>query len=73
MPLPRMTSAMAKPPKKPKPEDIEPDPGAWERFEHAVDAAVTSGPKHRSKSAPTKPHKTKKESDDRRPGRRKSK
>lgn len=22
-------------------------PGAWEQFEHAVDAAVESGPKHR--------------------------
>ena len=39
---------MAKPPKKPKPEEIEPEPGAWERFEHAVDAAVKSGPKHRT-------------------------
>ena len=38
---------MAKPPEKPKPEDIETEPGAWERFEHAVDAAVKSGPKHR--------------------------
>ena len=38
---------MVKPPKKPKPEEIETDPGAWERFEHAVDAAVKSGPKHR--------------------------
>ncbi len=40
---------MAKAPKKPKPEEIETDPGAWERFEHAVDAAVKSGPKHRTK------------------------
>ena len=41
---------MAKPSKKPKrekPKEIETDPGAWERFEHAVDAAVKSGPKHR--------------------------
>ena len=38
---------MAKKPHKPKPEEIETDPGAWERFEHAVDAAVKSGPKHR--------------------------
>ena len=32
---------------QPKPQEIEADPGAWERFEHAVDAAVASGPKHR--------------------------
>ena len=36
-----------KPPKKPKPEKIETDPGAWDRFKHAVDAAFKSGPKHR--------------------------
>jgi len=41
---------MAKTPKKPKPEDIETDPGAWDRFERAVDAAVRSGPKHRGKT-----------------------
>ncbi len=39
---------MAKPFKKPKSEEIETEPGAWERFEHAVDAAVKSGPKHRT-------------------------
>ncbi len=53
---------MAKPPKKPKPEEIETEPGAWERFEHAVDAAVKSGPKHRSKIVPPnrpKPKETK--------------
>ncbi len=33
--------------KKSKPEEIDTEPGAWERFEHAVDAAVKSGPKHR--------------------------
>ncbi len=38
---------MAKFPKKPKPEETETELGAWERFEHAVDAAVKSGPKHR--------------------------
>ncbi len=43
---------MAKPPKKPKPEEVETDPGAWERFEHAVDAAVKSGPKHRTPPKP---------------------
>ena len=35
-------------PKPKKPEEIETDPGAWDRFEHAVDAAVKSGPKHRT-------------------------
>jgi hypothetical protein len=45
---------MAKKPQSEKPEDIETEPGAWERFEHAVDAAVKSGPKHRSKSVPPK-------------------
>ena len=40
---------MAKLRRKPKPEEVETEPGAWERFEHAVDAAVKSGPKHRTK------------------------
>ncbi|MFB3061067.1 MAG: hypothetical protein ACE10C_06805 [Candidatus Binatia bacterium] len=44
-----------KPTKKSKPEEIETDPGAWERFEHAVDAAVRSGPKHRVAPKPHKP------------------
>ncbi|MCH8113806.1 MAG: hypothetical protein IH905_17945 [Proteobacteria bacterium] len=39
---------MGKPPKKLKPEQIETKPDAWEWFEHAVDAAVKSGPKHRT-------------------------
>ncbi len=39
--------AVAKPPKRPKPEEIETEPDAWERFERAVDAVVKSGPKHR--------------------------
>lgn len=43
---------MAKAVKKVKSEEIETDPGAWERFEHAVDAAVKSGPKHRTASKP---------------------
>jgi hypothetical protein len=43
---------MAKPRKKQKPEEIETDPGAWDRFEHAVDAAAKSGPKHRIKPNP---------------------
>ena len=46
---------MTKPPKKPKPKDIETKPGAWGRFEHAVDAAVKSGPKHRVTSKSHKP------------------
>ena len=43
----KVVPVMAKPPTKPKPEDIETDPGAWDRFEHAVDAAVKGGPKAR--------------------------
>jgi hypothetical protein len=37
---------------------IEPDPDAWKRFEHAVDAALHTAPKHRVaavKSQKTKP------------------
>ncbi len=58
-----IVSDMAKPSKKPKrekPKEIETDPGAWERFEHAVDAAVKSGPKHRTttdKIVSSKPNK----------------
>ena len=52
---------MTKSPKNPKPEEIETDPGAWERFEHAVDAAVKSGPKHRI--APKRPKPKKKAPD----------
>ena len=51
---------MAKPSKKPKPEEIETEPGAWDRFEHAVDAAVKGGPKHR---VSPRLHKKKKEND----------
>ena len=50
---------MTKPPKKPKPEEIETDPGAQERFEHAVDAAIKSGPKHRVSPKPRKTTQTK--------------
>ena len=46
-----------KPDKQPKPEDIETDPGAWDRFEHAVDAAVKSGPKHRTATGKIVPPK----------------
>ena len=48
-----MVNPESKQTKRDKLEEIETDPGAWERFERAVDAAVKSGPKHR------KPHKPK--------------
>ena len=48
---------MLKSPKKLKSKDIETEPGAWNRFEHAVDAAVKSGPKHRTPPKPLKPKK----------------
>jgi len=45
-------------PVKHKPENGQ--AGAWERFEHAVDVAVKSGPKHRTAKPQTpKPHKPK--------------
>ena len=40
--------AMAKPPKKPKPKEIETEPGAEERFERTV---------RRMLNTPPKPHK----------------
>ena len=43
-----MVNHESKQTKRDKPEEIETDPGAWERFEHAVDAAAKSGPKHRN-------------------------
>ena len=52
---------MTKPPKKPvrrkEAEAVETVPDAWGRFEHAVDAAVKSGPKHRMAPKPHKPKK----------------
>ncbi len=36
---------MAKPPKKPKPEEIETEPDGWDRFERTMDKIVP--PKHR--------------------------
>jgi hypothetical protein len=33
-----------------KAEDIEIAPDAWERFEHAVDVVIKSGPKHRERA-----------------------
>ena len=44
---------MAKSLKKPKLEEVETEPDGWERFEHAVDAAVKSGPKHRIAPKPS--------------------
>jgi hypothetical protein len=35
---------MAKTPKKPKPEDIETVPDAWERFERAIDRVTQKPP-----------------------------
>ena len=46
-----------------QPQAVETEPGAWDRFGHAVDAAVKSGPKHR---VAQKPHKGNKKSGDRR-------
>jgi hypothetical protein len=37
---------MAKPPKKPKPEEIETEPDAWERFEKTIGKIVP--PKRRN-------------------------
>ena len=45
-------TAKPKTDKRPKPEEIETEPDGWDRFEHAVDAAAKSGPKHRKKPAP---------------------
>jgi hypothetical protein len=42
-----MGLAMSKTLKKTKAEDIETEPDAWQRFEHAVDAAVKTDPKPR--------------------------
>jgi len=38
-----------KPKASSKVEDVDVFPDAWERFEHAVDAAVKSGPMHRQR------------------------
>ena len=46
---------MKKPEEKPiKRADIELHADAWTRFERAVDAAVKSGPKHKTKNAAKK-------------------
>ena len=52
---------MAKPPKKPKDEDIEVAPDAWERFERAIDT-VTRKPKAPSSNKGKKTHDRKGES-----------
>jgi hypothetical protein len=44
---------MAKTPKKPKPEDIETEPDAWERFSNVVDVLAKTPPK--PKKAKPKP------------------
>jgi hypothetical protein len=52
---------MAAKKQKPKAEpDIELRPDGWERFERAVGAAVSSGPKHRPPAKPTKRKASKK-------------
>ena len=38
---------MTKPPHKVQGNESELYPNAWERFEHAVDVVIKSGPKHR--------------------------
>lgn len=43
------STVMAKIPKKPKPEDIETVPDAWERFERAIDVVAKSPPKPAAK------------------------
>jgi hypothetical protein len=50
---------MAKTPKKPKPEDIETVPDAWERFERAVDTVTRTPPKPKPKSPKSEPRKRK--------------
>ena len=45
---------MAKPPKKPKPEEIETEPDAWERFEKTMDKIVPPKPHKPVKAKPPK-------------------
>jgi len=42
--------------KRERHKDIATVPDAWERFKRAVDAAIKSGPKHRSSPKPSKPN-----------------
>ncbi len=44
------SNAMAKPPKKTKPEEIETEPDAWERFEKTIGKIVP--PKQKPKPKP---------------------
>ena len=53
-------SSTKKKTKRKKLEVVETDTGAWERFEHAVDAAVKSGPQHRVTSKAHKPKASRK-------------
>ncbi len=46
---------MAKPPKKPKPEDIETEPGAEERFERTVRRMLNTPPKPHKKPETKRP------------------
>ena len=56
---------MAKPPKKPKPEDIETEPGAEERFERTVRNMLKTPPRQhqedvgKGRRITSKPKKTK--------------
>ena len=45
---------MAKPPKKPKPEDIETEPDAWERFKNMIGKIVPPKRPKPKKEAPEK-------------------
>ena len=63
-------SKSKKPVRRKEAEAVETDPGAWDRFEHAVDAAVKSGPKHRTtagKSLPSKLRSSKTDNELKRP------
>jgi len=42
---------MAKPPKKPKAEEVEVEPDAWERFQRTINKIVPPKP-HKAKPAP---------------------
>ena len=45
---------MTKPPNKVQGNESELFPNPWERFEHAVDVVIKSGPKHRQ-APPARP------------------
>ena len=52
--VPRYDAPMTKPSNPDELGKIETRPDAWERFEHAVDAALHTKPKHRTKGASLK-------------------